>query len=382
MPPTPIGKPVPNRRGRKPLTTPPINKKHKQNLNNQRAFRQRRDAYVKGLEIKVKDFEDQIKELELLCAQVQNENRSLREKVASLEKRRNEENDLCDGGLSISSTDIQLANKISGNKDATGTSMYSVQDIMETTQMGENQIYQEIHKDDSSCDVVMSDASTARQFVRDSPSYQQCLSSTSPKHYTTLLPLENISYQSRGLPSYLSSFDFNKEKYTHQRHQSRSDSNSSSSSSISAEDIINPPLFCEKDGDICFCEPPVTVDDFDLNSARTQTQIPNNNGRYLVTQKTGKRICMILPPRHIMPQSPSTSSSLYPPFSDCEDLTRNTRVCPSLPLPESQWNLTQNEHYLSSASAMSFPTSPFSQSHPPQLKWLLESKDRSCESEN
>ncbi|CAG8534334.1 2150_t:CDS:2 [Acaulospora colombiana] len=350
---------MPNRRGRKPLATPPTDKKHKQNLSNQRKFRQRRDAYVKGLEVKVKEYEDQLKEMGLVCAQVQEENRSLREKVASLEKRRGERNELCDGSLGISSTEIQLASKISGSKDVnscSGSSIYSVQDIIESTQMSENQIYQELHKGENSCDVVMGDASdygsnsgsASRQFVRNSSSYQQCLSPASPKHYASLLPLDNINYQPRVLPSYLSSFDFHneqiKEKYSFHRQQTKNGTNPSSTSSMSVEDIINPPLFCERDGDICFCEPSVTIDDLELNDAKTPSQMSTNNGRYLVTtQKTGKRICMIIPP-----------------FPECEDPTRSARGCPNLPPPEPQWQqLSQNEHYL----PQSFPTSSFSQPH-------------------
>ncbi|CAG8549070.1 12985_t:CDS:2 [Acaulospora colombiana] len=332
MPPPPIGKPMPNRRGRKPLATPPTDKKHEQNLYNQRKFRQRRDAYVKDLEARVREYEDQLKEMGLVCAQIQEENRSLREKVVSLEKYWGKRNELCDDGLSISSTEIQLANKISGSRDVnscSGSSIYSVQDIIESTHMNKNQIYQELHKDENSCDVVMGDASDY--------GYN---SGSASRH--NLLPLDNISYQQQMLPSYLSSFDFNneqtKEKYSFHRQQTKNGTNSS----MSVEDIINSPLFCERDGDICFCESSVTIDDLELNDAKTPSQMLTNNSRYLVTTpETGKQICMIIPP-----------------FPECEDPTRSAQGYPNLQPPEPQWQqLSQNEHYL----PQSFPTSSLSQ---------------------
>ncbi|CAG8838143.1 17667_t:CDS:1, partial [Gigaspora margarita] len=50
----PTGKPVPNRRGRKHL---PSNKKHKQNLTNQRAFRGRQENYLRSLKNNVEMYE-------------------------------------------------------------------------------------------------------------------------------------------------------------------------------------------------------------------------------------------------------------------------------------------------------------------------------------
>ncbi|CAG8799756.1 31558_t:CDS:1, partial [Racocetra persica] len=59
-------------RGRKRLSIMPSNKKHKQNLTNQRAFRERRENYLRNLENKVEMYEK-------AYAEYQNENRLLKE---------------------------------------------------------------------------------------------------------------------------------------------------------------------------------------------------------------------------------------------------------------------------------------------------------------
>ncbi|CAG8569179.1 2290_t:CDS:2 [Ambispora gerdemannii] len=74
-----IGKPVPNKRGRKPLTTMPSTKKHIQNLTNQRAFRQRRENYIRTIESRAST-------LEYLYSQAQEEIKSLKEQLGSMRK--------------------------------------------------------------------------------------------------------------------------------------------------------------------------------------------------------------------------------------------------------------------------------------------------------
>jgi len=76
----PAGKTMPNRRGRKPLSTMPLGKKHIQNLTNQRAFRLRKENYVKNLEIKAS-------RLEVLYNSAQDEIKSLSNRIALLEKK-------------------------------------------------------------------------------------------------------------------------------------------------------------------------------------------------------------------------------------------------------------------------------------------------------
>jgi len=76
----PMGKPSPNKRGRKPLSRMPETKKHIQNLTNQRAFRRRREDYVRTLENKSATYE-------LLYAEAQNDIKMLRDRLVSLEKR-------------------------------------------------------------------------------------------------------------------------------------------------------------------------------------------------------------------------------------------------------------------------------------------------------
>ncbi|KAF9274952.1 DNA-binding transcription factor yap1 [Mortierella alpina] len=52
------GKPAPKKAGRKPLTTEPTNKRKAQNRAAQRAFRDRKERYVKSLEDRIKELED------------------------------------------------------------------------------------------------------------------------------------------------------------------------------------------------------------------------------------------------------------------------------------------------------------------------------------
>ncbi|RIA80685.1 hypothetical protein C1645_792069 [Glomus cerebriforme] len=125
----PIGKPIPNRRGRKPLTTMPSGKKHVQNLTNQRAFRQRKATYIRTLEIKASN-------LEMLYNSAQNEIKSLNDRIVMLEKK-----------LASSRSIRNEAIKNSNNRDPNthyggiiGSTMY---------------IYDE--NKDESCDVNMND---------------------------------------------------------------------------------------------------------------------------------------------------------------------------------------------------------------------------------
>ncbi|KAF9182282.1 DNA-binding transcription factor yap1 [Haplosporangium sp. Z 767] len=52
------GKPAPKKAGRKPLTTEPTNKRKAQNRAAQRAFRERKEKYVKSLEDRIKELEE------------------------------------------------------------------------------------------------------------------------------------------------------------------------------------------------------------------------------------------------------------------------------------------------------------------------------------
>ncbi|KAF8944216.1 DNA-binding transcription factor yap1 [Haplosporangium gracile] len=52
------GKPAPKKAGRKPLTTEPTTKRKAQNRAAQRAFRERKEKYVKSLEDRIKELED------------------------------------------------------------------------------------------------------------------------------------------------------------------------------------------------------------------------------------------------------------------------------------------------------------------------------------
>ncbi|CAB5371201.1 unnamed protein product [Rhizophagus irregularis] len=69
-----------NKRGRKPLSKMPETKKHIQNLTNQRAFRRRREDYVRTLENKATTYE-------ILYNEAQNDIKLLRDRLNLLERR-------------------------------------------------------------------------------------------------------------------------------------------------------------------------------------------------------------------------------------------------------------------------------------------------------
>ncbi|CAG8787466.1 16078_t:CDS:1, partial [Racocetra fulgida] len=68
-----------NKRGRKPLPAMPSGKRHFKNFVNQHAFRERKKTYVRDLETKASKFE-------ALYTESLTEIKSLKEKVAFLEK--------------------------------------------------------------------------------------------------------------------------------------------------------------------------------------------------------------------------------------------------------------------------------------------------------
>ncbi|CAG8580595.1 16338_t:CDS:2 [Funneliformis caledonium] len=89
-----IGKPMPNKRGRKPLSKMPETKKHIQNLTNQRAFRRRKEDYVRTLETKATTYE-------ILYTEAQSHIKSLRERLALLQRRldKTQESNKCDASI-------------------------------------------------------------------------------------------------------------------------------------------------------------------------------------------------------------------------------------------------------------------------------------------
>ncbi|RIB21947.1 hypothetical protein C2G38_2243609 [Gigaspora rosea] len=221
VPAGPTGKPVPNRRGRKRLATLPSNKKHKKNLTNQRAFRERRENYLRSLENKVEMYEK-------AYAEYQNENRLLKEEVAILKRRLSRfENYGFDGGLGITSSDMQLSDKVSDNKNANPccnvvNSLYSVSNMIE-----DNPIYHGIdeHKDNSTHrDVIIN--SSERIYLQDYSTLQinNGSSSFTPKSYS---PLSNET---------LSSFMPEYEEPSNPKNRSRS---STHSSTIYCDDRIS-----------------------------------------------------------------------------------------------------------------------------------------------
>ncbi|GBB87324.1 hypothetical protein RclHR1_13770002 [Rhizophagus clarus] len=135
----PIGKPMPNRRGRKPLSTMPLGKKHVQNLTNQRAFRQRKENYIRNLEIKAS-------QLEMLYNSAQNEIKTLNDRITILEKR-------LASSRSIRSEAIKNVNNRDPNTHYGGI----VDSAIYQAIMDNHTIYDE--NKDGPCDVIMNDVS-------------------------------------------------------------------------------------------------------------------------------------------------------------------------------------------------------------------------------
>ncbi|CAB4379966.1 unnamed protein product [Rhizophagus irregularis] len=135
----PIGKPMPNRRGGKPLATMPLDKKHVQNLTNQRTFRQSKKNYIRSLELRTSN-------LEVLYTSAKNEIKTLNDRIAMLEKR------LASSRL-IRSEAIKNVN----NRDPNTRYGGIVNLAMYQTIIDNHTIYDE--NKDGPCDVIMNDVS-------------------------------------------------------------------------------------------------------------------------------------------------------------------------------------------------------------------------------
>ncbi|CAG8630958.1 867_t:CDS:2 [Funneliformis mosseae] len=244
----PIGKPIPNKRGRKPLTTMPSTKKHIQNLANQRAFRQRRDNYVKNLESKVLDLERQ-------HSSAQNEIKNLRDEVEMLRKK-----------LDSSRSTRNEAMKNADNRDSgtryggiVGSAMY--QAIIEDSQ--------------NECDAIMNDVNQTPNGIY---IHQPTIS------YNEQQP----QYNQIKVVRQLNQLKENKLSLSYKRSKPGSFPNTSNSNSIeSVDEIIHSPLFCDPKGsNICFSES--INGDLGLSGAKISSQIPtiDSMGKYIFGQKT------------------------------------------------------------------------------------------------
>ncbi|CAG8485809.1 815_t:CDS:1 [Scutellospora calospora] len=254
----PTGKPVPNRRGRKRLNTMPLNKKHKQNLTNQRAFRERREYYLKTLESKVEMYEK-------AYAQYQTENSLLKEEVAMLKRRLSRfENYAFEGGLSITSSDMQLSDKIPVNKNTNSccnvvNAIYSVPNMIEDNQINNNQIFHGIDKDDSNERMYIQDYSTL-------PINNDGSSSFTQKSYPSL-PNGNLSSFMQGYDEQSSS-------------KNRPHSPTHSSTSIESVDEITDSSIFTENHNLCFC------DDSEINGQSQKTNVMSNPAFSTATRST------------------------------------------------------------------------------------------------
>jgi hypothetical protein len=167
-----LGKPIPNKRGRKPLTAMPSTKKHMQNLTNQRAFRQRRENYIRSLENKAAT-------LEFLYAQAQEEIKSLKEQLVG-KRLSGSDTSICSPGLNGETMETQFGQKMcSKSLDSccdVDRSMYAVAE-MQNHDLSDSQLFGAStgtqRKNGLSCDVVMRDSMNTASDNSDQPKPDQ-----------------------------------------------------------------------------------------------------------------------------------------------------------------------------------------------------------------
>jgi hypothetical protein len=373
--PTPPGKPVPNKRGRKPLTTMPSTKKHIQNLTNQRAFRQRRENYIRNLEHKAQN-------LEILYAQAQEEIKSLKEQlgvckkqfpecsrnvcgngpveitVESMEQHQNASNKLnkssCRGGAGDISQQI-YAGQVVGDHEI---EMFNITGSRADCQRkdGNDVVMNEAAMSPTSC---CSDGSVHSPSMMP-PSVQQAtngifpyqLSPTSPTgHFTnglsaangtasgTYVPSQQDAYHSQisATAASFSAFNDPPEQILHngslqhqhsppaqqqrQLLQSQHMRNQHSESvpqfnerrqSLIDDIVAGQSLFCEKNGSLCYCEPdPVS------NASNLDIEDPNKvafqslGGKAFFDPETGTKMW-------VLPRSSTPNGSL------CDSMISNS----------------------------------------------------------
>jgi hypothetical protein len=308
-----IGKPVPNKRGRKPLTAMPSTKKHMQNLTNQRAFRQRRENYIRSLENKAAT-------LEILYAQAREEIKTLKEQLASLGKQRLNGGDasICTNGLNTETMDTQFAQKLCAKTldscCGVDRSMYTVPD-MENHDLSGSQLFgantDNQQKNGLSCDVVMGDSLNTAADTSDHQKRDQ----QSPSHLQSQQDALNDSF------------------------------------------LLNP-MFCEpKTGELCYCDPE------SVTEADPFLKTPTIAKCY-VDEATGKRMWIIpkdvLTPPFATPDSPS---QYYP----------TTYTLPSPDEPEPHW--LQQQQYYNSAPPPTPPSNGYTNGQL-ELKWMMEDSQR------
>ncbi|CAG8473749.1 1558_t:CDS:1 [Racocetra fulgida] len=139
-----------NKRGRKPLPTMPSEKRHFRNLVNQRAFRERKKTEVRVLEAKASKFE-------ALYTDSLNEIKSLKERVAYLEKL------LASSNMNASSN-INNINNINNNINNINNNINNMNDavdgyMVEDNHQNENRLPQEIYKRKENVSYTMSTVS-------------------------------------------------------------------------------------------------------------------------------------------------------------------------------------------------------------------------------
>ncbi|GBC20386.2 hypothetical protein GLOIN_2v1580086 [Rhizophagus irregularis DAOM 181602=DAOM 197198] len=161
----PIGKPMPNRRGGKPLATIPLDKKHVQNLTNQRTFRQSKKNYIRSLELRTSN-------LEVLYTSAKNEIKTLNDRIAMLEKR-----------LASSRLIRSEAIKNVDNRDPNTHYGGIVNLAMYQTIIDNHTIYDE--NKDGPCDVIMNDQMRVPITTSDERIW---IASTSPTTTSPLYP--------------------------------------------------------------------------------------------------------------------------------------------------------------------------------------------------
>ncbi|CAG8657552.1 181_t:CDS:2 [Ambispora leptoticha] len=387
----PIGKPVPNKRGRKPLTTMPSTKKHIQNLTNQRAFRQRRENYIRNLETKATT-------LEYLYSQAQEEIKNLKEQLGSMRKQlfEGDSRNVCGGGALSNSNSPSLNDSSSSMMDhcphnnptdtccgvggfggglggvvSTSSSssssrqqppmIYSGQQVVVGNNGGNNRTQHMFAvvssregspKDGMNCDLLMSDAAM-------SPISSIGSDGSSGIHSPPLMPNTN-------------------------NHQS---TNIYQDAAFQQYSVPQSSFLCEdKNGELCYCEPdPVSDAHLEEHTNRTF------QGRSIINSEAGKTMWIVSNARESTNITndgnlcdPITPTSYYHPISNgCSPSSSSpiyNHPLPSPDEPEPHWQQLQQQYYSQATHHNQSPPHHSQQTNNP--KWMqhhdLRREEQSC----
>ncbi|CAI2176279.1 15755_t:CDS:2 [Funneliformis geosporum] len=243
----PTNKPS-NKRGRKPLSSMPTTKKHIQNLINQRAFRQRREFYIRSLETRASEYEELFKD-------AQEEIESLKEKVALLEKQVADEEGINCCNHSIVNNSGKKEKQVA---DEEGINCCN-HSIANNSDIGYNS--------PTNCDDQQSQSG-------------ECFTTftTNSSPITSSFSFNRLDTQTSQISCGLPSID-------------------------TIDNIIRDPIFCEtKEGDLCYCEPGDDLVD-EIRTTTSTTTIEMDKSLSDNKHSTAKRVWIL--PTSVSPLYPN-----------------------------------------------------------------------------